>query len=157
VLHDLAASGRAAEPMELSPGLRVAIDADFGGIDAWRADFGAAVAAHAGADGWTMLALSLRTGMLVNQWRGAGVHARADDDALPLLAFDSRTQGNSKEEIDSRMLGDFNWHVAWAHVEALYRVALTGAAALYEVVEKDMAMHSSSTFEEKQPSTHRTK
>jgi len=66
--------------------LRVAIERDFGGVDAWRAEFVAMGRAQGGGSGWTMLVWSPRRGRLVNAW--AADHAHNLAGATPLVALD---------------------------------------------------------------------
>jgi len=66
--------------------LKLAIERDFGSLDAWRAEFTAMGKAQGGGSGWTLLAWSPRRGRLVNTW--AADHAHNLAGATPLVALD---------------------------------------------------------------------
>jgi Fe-Mn family superoxide dismutase len=66
--------------------LKAAIERDFGGLDAWRAEFTAMGKAQGGGSGWTLLVWSPRRGRLVNAW--AADHAHNLAGATPLIALD---------------------------------------------------------------------
>jgi Fe-Mn family superoxide dismutase len=66
--------------------LKVAIERDFGSLDAWRAEFMAMGKAQGGGSGWTLLAWSPRRARLVNAW--AADHAHNLAGATPLIALD---------------------------------------------------------------------
>jgi Fe-Mn family superoxide dismutase len=62
------------------------IDADFGSMDKWRAEFVAMGKALGGGSGWVLLTYSPRSGRLLNQW--ANDHTMAIADGHVLLALD---------------------------------------------------------------------
>jgi Fe-Mn family superoxide dismutase len=62
------------------------IDADFGSMDKWRAEFVAMGKALGGGSGWVLLTFSPRSGRLLNQW--ANDHTMAIADGHVLLALD---------------------------------------------------------------------
>ena len=66
--------------------LKVAIERDFGSLDAWRAEFIAMGKAQGGGSGWTLLVWSPRRARLVNAW--AADHAHNLAGATPLVALD---------------------------------------------------------------------
>ena len=66
--------------------LKAAIERDFGGLDAWRAEFSAMGKAQGGGSGWTLLVWSPRRARLVNAW--AADHAHNLAGATPLIALD---------------------------------------------------------------------
>lgn len=66
--------------------LKAAIERDFGGLDAWRAEFTAMGKAQGGGSGWTLLVWSPRRARLVNAW--AADHAHNLAGATPLIALD---------------------------------------------------------------------
>lgn len=71
---------------EAAGDLAAAIERDFGGLAAWRAEFAAMGKALGGGSGWVLLAWSPRMGRLVNQW--AADHAHVLAGSLPILALD---------------------------------------------------------------------
>ncbi|MBC8750450.1 MULTISPECIES: superoxide dismutase [Paraburkholderia] len=66
--------------------LEAALVRDFGGVERWRAEFGAMGKALGGGSGWVLLTYSARLGRLVNQW--ASDHAHTLADGVPILALD---------------------------------------------------------------------
>lgn len=66
--------------------LAARLDADFGGLDKWAAQFAAMGKALGGGSGWVLLAWSPRDGKLVNTW--AADHTGNLAGATPLLALD---------------------------------------------------------------------
>jgi Fe-Mn family superoxide dismutase len=71
---------------QASAGLTNQINADFGGLDQWAAQFAAMGKALGGGSGWVILAWSPRDGRLVNTW--AADHTGNVAGATPLLALD---------------------------------------------------------------------
>jgi Fe-Mn family superoxide dismutase len=71
---------------QASSALLARLDADFGGIDSWAAQFAAMGKALGGGSGWVLLAWSPRDGKLVNTW--AADHTGNLAGATPLLALD---------------------------------------------------------------------
>jgi len=84
VLHEVFFDSLGAD--KASRGLCARMDADFGGIAAWRAQFSAMGKALAGSSGWVVLSWLPRDGKLANIWvtdcTGGIV------GAVPLLALD---------------------------------------------------------------------
>jgi hypothetical protein len=50
------------------PAMALALDANFGSVDRWRAEFVAMGKALGGGSGWVLLTFLPRDGTLVNQW-----------------------------------------------------------------------------------------
>ena len=71
---------------QASGALAARLDADFGGLDKWAAQFAAMGKALGGGSGWVLLAWSPRDGKLVNTW--AADHSGNLAGATPLLALD---------------------------------------------------------------------
>ena len=71
---------------QASGALAARLDADFGGLDTWAAQFAAMGKALGGGSGWVLLAWSPRDGKLVNTW--AADHTGNLAGATPLLALD---------------------------------------------------------------------
>lgn len=71
---------------EPSSALKLRLDADFGGVNRWAAQFAAMGKAMGGGSGWVLLAWSPRDGRLVNTW--AADHTGNVAGATPLLALD---------------------------------------------------------------------
>lgn len=73
----------ASEP---SPGLKMRLESDFGGVSRWAQQFAAMGKALGGGSGWVLLAWSPRDGKLINTW--AADHTGNVAGATPLLALD---------------------------------------------------------------------
>jgi Fe-Mn family superoxide dismutase len=73
----------ASEP---SAALKMRLEADFGSLNRWAAQFAAMGKALGGGSGWVLLAWSPRDGKLVNTW--AADHTGNVAGATPLLALD---------------------------------------------------------------------
>ncbi len=71
---------------QASAALAARLDADFGGLDQWAAQFSAMGKALGGGSGWVLLAWNSRDGRLVNTW--AADHTGNLAGATPLLALD---------------------------------------------------------------------
>jgi Fe-Mn family superoxide dismutase len=86
LLHELyfASLGGAGQPMDAAWSLALA--ANFGSVERWRAEFSACAKAQAGGSGWLLLVFQPREGTLVNQWAADHTHAIAG--GAPLLALD---------------------------------------------------------------------
>jgi superoxide dismutase, Fe-Mn family len=66
--------------------LKLAIERDFGSLDAWHAEFTAMGRAQGGGSGWVLLTWSPRHGKLINAW--AADHTGNLPGATPLIALD---------------------------------------------------------------------
>jgi len=66
--------------------MALALDANFGSVDRWRAEFDAMGKALGGGSGWVLLTFLPRDGSLVNQW--AADHTDGLPGGIPILALD---------------------------------------------------------------------
>jgi len=120
-----APAGIIQPPAELAE----AIDRDFGGVMAWRAEFTAMAKALAGGSGWAILAWSARLGRLVNHW--AADHAHNLAGAAPILALDMYEHayhldfGASASAYVDQAMANLNWE----RIAARYRRAIGEAEA----------------------------
>jgi Fe-Mn family superoxide dismutase len=85
ILHEVYFTGFGPKAAP-SAGLAAAITRDFGGLDAWAAQFSALGKALGGGSGWVLLTWSRRDKRLVNTW--AADHTMTLADGAPLLALD---------------------------------------------------------------------
>jgi Fe-Mn family superoxide dismutase len=86
ILHELyfdSLGGGGGSPEDA---LKRMIERDFNGIAAWQTQFVSMGKALGGGSGWVVLAHSMRSGRLVNQWAADHTHALAG--AVPILALD---------------------------------------------------------------------
>src|SRR3954452_13924638 len=85
ILHELF-FGNLGEAGEPGPGLREALNRDFGSLERWRAEFVRWAGRSRAGSGWVLLSHSARDGRLVNQW--ASDHAHTLAGGRPKLALD---------------------------------------------------------------------
>src|SRR3954470_5166103 len=85
ILHELF-FGNLGEAGEPGPGLREALNRDFGSLERWRAEFVRWAGRSRAGSGWVLLSHSARDGRLVNQW--ASDHAPPLAGGRPILALD---------------------------------------------------------------------
>ena len=86
ILHEVYFDSLGGAGGDPTGALKVAVERDFGSLDAWRAEFTAMGKAQGGGSGWTLLVWSPRRARLVNAW--AADHAHNLAGATPLLALD---------------------------------------------------------------------
>jgi superoxide dismutase, Fe-Mn family len=113
-------SGTEEPPAELAQ----ALERDFGGVKAWRAEFTSMSKALAGGSGWAILAWSERLGCLINQW--AADHAHNLPGATPILALDMYEHayhldfGAKTSAYVDQVMANLNWE----RIGARYRLAI---------------------------------
>jgi superoxide dismutase len=86
LLHELYFGSLGADGATMTPAMALALEANFGSIDRWRAEFMAMGKALGGGSGWVLLTFLPREGTLVNQW--AADHTDALAGGVPILALD---------------------------------------------------------------------
>ncbi|HRH80949.1 MAG TPA: Fe-Mn family superoxide dismutase [Thiobacillaceae bacterium] len=86
ILHEVYFDSLGGTGGDPAGALKVAIERDFGSLEAWRAEFVAMGKAQGGGSGWTLLVWSPRRARLVNAWSADHAHNLAG--ATPLLALD---------------------------------------------------------------------
>ena len=113
-------SGTEEPPAELAQ----ALERDFGGVKAWRAEFTSMSKALAGGSGWAILAWSERLGCLINQWAADHVHNLPG--ATPILALDMYEHAyhldfsaRAAAYVD-QVMANLNWE----RIGARYRLAI---------------------------------
>ncbi len=83
-LDALQAASLGGDGHTMEPACQLALDANFGDLQAWRAAFAACALAHSGNAGWVLLVFQPHLGTLANQWaHGPGQVA---DGGVPILA-----------------------------------------------------------------------
>lgn len=86
LLHELYFASLGGDGQTMEPAMRLALDANFGDLSAWREQFGACAKALGGGSGWMLLVFNPREGTLINQWAADHTHTLAG--GAPLLALD---------------------------------------------------------------------
>ncbi len=129
LLHELyfASLGGDGQPME--PAMKLALDANFGGIERWREEFVAMGKALGGGSGWVLLVFQPRDGTLVNQWAADHTHALAG--GVPILALDMYEHAYHIDfgAVAGAYVDAFMANIAWAQVYVRYQHAVHAASA----------------------------
>jgi Fe-Mn family superoxide dismutase len=86
LLHELYFASLGGEGTKVPPGIRAALERDFGSYGKWRDEFLAMGYALAGGSGWVLLTYVPRDGRLMNQY--AAEHTQAVASGVPILALD---------------------------------------------------------------------
>jgi Fe-Mn family superoxide dismutase len=86
LLHELYFGSLGGDGQTMLPAMTLALEASFGGVDRWRAEFVAMGEALGGRSGRVLLTFLPRDGSLVNQW--AADHTDALAGGVPILALD---------------------------------------------------------------------
>ena len=125
-LHELQADsfgpfGVEAEPM--SPAMMLALQANFGSVERWRAEFVALAAAHEPDVRWLTLALEPRDGTLAH---------RHDTSGEPILALELHAHAAA----DTEALVD---RIRWARVYERYQVAVHDASEPFGADQDQLA------------------
>jgi Fe-Mn family superoxide dismutase len=109
--------------------LAAAVEAGFGSVERWRAEFTAMGKALAGGSGWVVLAWSPRHGRLVNQW--AADHTQALAGAEPVLALDMYEHAYHLDfgARAAAYVDAFMRNIAWARVGEHFAAAHRAPAA----------------------------
>jgi Fe-Mn family superoxide dismutase len=129
ILHEVyfdALGGDGAGP---AGDLAAAVEAGFGSVERWRAEFTAMGKALGGGSGWVVLAWSPRHGRLVNQWAADHTHALAG--AEPVLALDMYEHAYHLDfgAKAATYVDAFMRNVAWARVAERFAATRRAAAA----------------------------
>ncbi len=139
LLHELYFASLTAQPAAMAPAMGLALDANFGSVARWRAEFASLVKALAGGSGWVLLSFLPREGTLVNQW--AADHTQAIAGASPLLALDMYEHAYHLDHgADAAAYVDaFMALIDWAQVYARYQAAVHAASDGLGVTQEDVA------------------
>ena len=86
LLHELYFASLGRDGRTMAPAMALALQANFGSVESWRAEFVAMGKALGGGSGWVVLTFQPRDGTLVNLWAADHTHALAG--GFPLLALD---------------------------------------------------------------------
>lgn len=86
LLHELYFGSLGGDGVTMEPAMALALGANFGSTERWRAEFIACAKALGGGSGWMLLVFQPREGSLVNQWAADHTHAVAG--GTPILALD---------------------------------------------------------------------
>jgi len=128
LLHELYFASLGGDGQTTEPAMRLALDANFGGLERWREQFGACAKALGGGSGWMLLVFNPREGTLVNQWSADHTHALAG--GTPLLALDMYEHAYHLDHgaAAGAYVDAFMAHIDWAAVHSRYQHAVTLAS-----------------------------
>jgi Fe-Mn family superoxide dismutase len=128
LLHELYFASLGGGGQTMAPAMALALDANFGSVDRWRAEFVAMGKALAGGSGWVLLAFLPRDGTLVNQW--AADHTDALAGAVPILALDMYEHAYHMDfgAAAGAYVDVFMTNIDWAQVYERYQLAVQGAS-----------------------------
>ncbi|WP_300660154.1 Fe-Mn family superoxide dismutase [Hydrogenophaga sp.] len=139
LLHELYFASLGGDGQTMEPAMRLALDANFGGLERWREQFGACAKALGGGSGWMLLVFNPREGTLVNQWSADHTHALAG--GTPLLALDMYEHAyhldfgaNAAAYVDACLAA-----IDWAGVYARYKTAVHAASEGLGAEQGDIA------------------
>jgi superoxide dismutase, Fe-Mn family len=124
VLHELYFASLGGDGRTLAPAMTLALQASFGSVERWRAEFMAMGKALGGGSGWVVLVFQPCDATLANVWSADHTHALAG--GVPLLALDMYEHAYHIDfGADAGAYVDaFMANVDWAGVYARYQLAV---------------------------------
>ena len=139
LLHELYFDSLGGDGRTMVPAMTLALDANFGSADRWRAEFVAMGKALGGGSGWVVLAFLPREGTLVNQW--AADHTNAVAGGVPILALDMFEHAYHLDygAAAAAYVDSFMANIDWPQVYERYRVAVHGASESLAASQDDLA------------------
>lgn len=113
---------------EMTPAMKLALDANFGSAERWREEFVACAKAPGGGAGWMLLMFQPREGTLVNQWAADPTHAVAG--GVPILALDMHEHAHHLDHgaAAGAFVDAFMGNIDWAGVYERYQAAVHAAS-----------------------------
>jgi Fe-Mn family superoxide dismutase len=139
LLHELYFASLGGDGKTMVPPMTLALDANFGSVDRWRAEFVALGKALGGGSGWVLLTFLPRDGSLVNQW--AADHTDAVAGGIPILALDMYEHAYHLDygAAAAAYVDAFMGNIDWAQVYERYQAAVHGASELFAASQDDLA------------------
>jgi len=131
LLHELYFASLGGDGQTIEPAWAMALEANFGTVTRWRAEFTALGRALSGGSGWVLLAFNPREGTLLNQWAADHTHALAG--GVPLLALDMYEHAYHLDygADAAAYIEAFMANIDWAAVYARYQAAVHAASEPY--------------------------
>lgn len=138
-LHVLYFSSLGGDGQAMAPPMKLALEANFGSVERWRAEFIAMARALGGGSGRVLLSFQPREGTLFNQWCADHTHSGAG--AVPLLALDRHEHAYHLDcgAAAGAYVDAFMHNVGWAGVYARYQAAVHAASEPYAAAADDIA------------------
>jgi len=128
LLHELYFGSLGGDGRTMTPAMSLALEANFGSFDRWRAEFVAMGKALGGGSGWVLLSFVPRDGSLVNQWAADHTHALAG--GVPILALDMYEHSYHMDygAAAAAYVDAFMRNIDWAQVYERYQAAVHAAS-----------------------------
>ncbi|HLL09555.1 MAG TPA: Fe-Mn family superoxide dismutase [Rubrivivax sp.] len=137
-LHELYFASLGGDGQTMSPPMKLALEASFGSLERWRAEFVATGRALGGGSGWVLLCFQPREGTLVNQWCADHTHGGAG--TVPILALDMYEHAYHLDfgAAAATYVDAFMQNIAWSGVYARYQAAVHAASEAYAATVDDV-------------------
>lgn len=138
LLHELYFDCLGGDGEAPTPGMVLALQANFGSEARWRDEFIAMGKALAGGSGWVLLTFQPRDGTLVNQW--SADHTNAVAGGIPILALDMYEHAYHMEfgAAASRYVDAFMDNINWASVYERYQRAVDASSGSLSASHEDL-------------------
>jgi superoxide dismutase, Fe-Mn family len=139
LLHELYFGSLGGDGQTMVPAMALALDANFGSVARWRAEFVAMGKAMGGGSGWVLLTFQPRDGILVNQW--AADHTNALAGGIPILALDMYEHSYHIDfgAAPGPYVDAFMANIDWAQVYERYQLAVHGASEPFGAGQDDLS------------------
>jgi len=139
LLHELYFGSLGGDGRTMAPAMTLALEANFGSVDRWRAEFVAMGKALGGGSGWVLLTFVPRDGSLVNQW--AADHTDAVAGGIPILALDMYEHAYHIDygAAAAAYVDAFMANIDWASVYGRYQAAVHGASEPFAASQDELA------------------
>jgi Fe-Mn family superoxide dismutase len=139
LLHELYFGSLGGDGRTMAPAMALALDASFGSVDRWRAEFVAMGKALGGGSGWVLLSFLPREGSLVNQW--AADHAHALAGGIPVLALDMYEHAYHIDygAAAAAYVDAFMANLDWVSVYERYQAGVEGASEPFAASHDELA------------------
>jgi superoxide dismutase, Fe-Mn family len=142
LLHELYFASLGIDASEMTPAWAMALEANFGSVERWCAEFASMGKALGGGSGWVLLCFQPREGRLVNQWAADHTHAVAG--GVPILALDMYEHAYHMDfgADASAYVEAFMAQIGWAGVYERYQRAVHAASEPFgaEAADTDRAL-----------------
>ena len=138
-LHELYFASLGGDGTTMAPAMALALDASFGCVERWRAEFVAMGKALGGGSGWVLLTFLPADGTLVNAWCADHTHSLAG--GVPLLALDMYEHAYHLDfgAAAGSYVDAFMANIDWAPVYERYQAAVHGASDAFGVGQDELA------------------
>jgi Fe-Mn family superoxide dismutase len=139
LLHELYFASLGGDGGSMAAAMTLAVEANFGSVDRWRAEFVAMGKALGGGSGWVLLTFLPRDGSLVNQW--AADHTDALAGGIPILALDMYEHAYHMDfgAAAAAYVDAFMRNIDWAQAYERYQAAVHGASEPFAASQDDLA------------------